>query len=176
MTALISNNVRHATLLDLSILDRIEQESFSTPWSKELIRGAIHNSRYDVRVIQAGGEPVRGFYIAHVVQRRGNLDNLAVDRRERQRGIGRKLIDDWIARSQTQNLSGLTLQVNTANLVAQTLYADYGFRVTRILRHYYANGDDAYEMEVGFAPKRPLVGAENVSAAPQGSSRFSAQI
>jgi ribosomal-protein-alanine N-acetyltransferase len=144
--------IRHATLLDLSDLDRIEQECFSTPWSKELIRGAIYNSRYDVRVIQPREQSVLGFYIAHTVQRRSNLDNLAVDRRERQRGLGRRLIDDWIQRSRNQSLGSLTLQVNSLNLVAQTLYLNYGFRIQRLLRGYYTNGDDAYEMELPLEP------------------------
>ena len=145
------DTIRHATLIDLADMDRIEQESFSTPWNRDLIRGAIHNSRYEVRVLQPGDRPVLGFYIAHTVNQRGNLDNLAVDQRERQRGLGRQLIDDWIARARFIGMASLTLQVNTANLVAQTLYLDYGFSIRRQLRAYYTNGDDAFEMELTFA-------------------------
>jgi ribosomal-protein-alanine N-acetyltransferase len=148
--------IRHATLLDLSDIDRIEHECFSMPWSKELIRGAIYNSRYDVRVIQPREQSVLGFYIAHTVQRRSNLDNLAVDQRERQRGLGRRLIDDWIQRSRNQSLGSLTLQVNSVNLVAQTLYLNYGFRIQRLLRGYYTNGDDAYEMELLLEPRSAI--------------------
>jgi ribosomal-protein-alanine N-acetyltransferase len=154
------DTIRHATLIDLTDMDRIEQESFSTPWNRDLIRGAIYNSRYEVRVIQPGERSVLGFYIAHTINQRGNLDNLAVDQRERQRGLGRQLIDDWITRSRSIGLASLTLQVNTANLVAQTLYLDYGFRIQRQLGKYYTNGDDAFEMELTFAashfPAAPL--------------------
>ncbi|MCH8884883.1 MAG: hypothetical protein IIA41_15495, partial [SAR324 cluster bacterium] len=86
--------IRHATLNDLADMDRIEQESFSTPWSRELLRGAIYNMRYDVRIVRPRQRHVLGFSIAHTVQRRSNLDNLAVERRERHRGLGRRLIDD----------------------------------------------------------------------------------
>lgn len=164
--------IRHASLVDLSELDRIEQESFSTPWSKELIRGAIYNTRYDVRVILCSDLMVQGFYIAHVVQRSSNLDNLAVDQRERQRGLGRQLIDDWILRSRNQDLGALTLQVNTANLIAQTLYLDYGFRIERVLRRYYTNGDDAYEMGLELTPSFRLP-SETVAAAAPRAARFS---
>ncbi len=145
--------IRHATLNDLADMDHIEQESFSTPWSRELLRGAIYNMRYDVRIVRPRQRHVLGFSIAHTVQRRSNLDNLAVERRERHRGLGRRLIDDWIDRSLEQRLGSLTLQVNTANVVAQTLYQDYGFRIQRLLRGYYTNGDDAYEM--GISLDRP---------------------
>ena len=163
--------IRHATLLDLSDLDRIEQESFSTPWSKELIRGAIYNTRYDVRVILCPGLLVQGFYIAHTVQRTSNLDNLAVDQRERQRGLGRQLIDDWILRSRNQNLSSVTLQVNTANQVAQTLYLGYGFRIQRLLRGYYTNGDDAYEMELTLAASVPIPSEQPASSLRRAQGR-----
>ena len=164
MSDLAASTIRHATLLDLTDLDRIEQESFSTPWSKELIRGAIYNTRYDVRVIHPRERCVQGFYIAHTVHHRSNLDNLAVDRRERQRGLGRSLIDDWIRRSRDQRMHALSLQVNTANTVAQTLYLDYGFGIQRLLRGYYTNGDDAYEMELALAPPLSLQPGERLPA------------
>lgn len=148
-------SIRHATLLDLSAMDRIEQEAFNTPWSRELLRGAIYNMRYDVRVVRAAEDYVAGFYIAHGVQRRSNLDNLAVDGGYRRRGYGRDMLDDWIRRSREIGLDRLTLQVNTANTAAQLLYEDYGFRVRRTLKRYYTNGQDAYEMTMALAADDP---------------------
>lgn len=141
--------VRNANLHDLSEMDRIEQESFNTPWSRELIRGAIYNMRYEVRVIGSDEQGLLGFYIAHGVQRRGNLDNLVVDRSHRRQGNGRRLLDDWIQRSRRAGHTSLTLQVNVANKGAQTLYEGYGFRARRLLKGYYTNGEDAYDMGVG---------------------------
>ncbi len=141
--------IRHATVHDLPEMDRLEQESFNTPWSRELIRGAIYNMRYDVRVIGLDEQDLLGFYIAHGAQRRGNLDNLVVDRSHRRRGYGRRLLDDWMQRSQRAGHTSLTLQVNVANKEAQTLYEGYGFRSRRLLKGYYTNGEDAYEMGVG---------------------------
>lgn len=152
--------IRPANLHDLSEMDRIEQESFNTPWSRELIRGAIYNMRYDVRVIGSDEQGLLGFYIAHGIQRRGNLDNVVVDRSRRRQGYGRRLLDDWIKQSRRAGYTSLTLQVNAANKGAQTLYEAYGFRARRLLRGYYTNGEDAYNMEMSLG-KQPAAVSGN---------------
>ena len=152
--------IRPANLHDLSEMDRIEQESFNTPWSRELIRGAIYNMRYDVRVIGSDEQGLLGFYIAHGIQRRGNLDNVVVDRSRRRQGYGRRMLDDWMQRSRRAGHTSLTLQVNVANKGAQTLYEAYGFRARRLLRGYYTNGEDAYNMEMALG-KQPAAVLEN---------------
>ncbi|MFI5400869.1 MAG: GNAT family N-acetyltransferase [SAR324 cluster bacterium] len=132
---------------DLPAMDRIEHEAFSTPWSLDLIRGALVNHRYRVRVMRgADGRPI-AFYIAHTTDNQSNLDNLAVTESSRRKGCGRRLVVDWIAHARRQRLAALTLQVNTRNLAAERLYRAFSFRRVRLLAGYYPNGEDAYQME-----------------------------
>ncbi|MDH4249507.1 MAG: GNAT family N-acetyltransferase [Deltaproteobacteria bacterium] len=138
--------VEPAQLADVEVMDRLEQEAFNTPWSRELLRGAIVNAEYIVRVLRLPGEGLLGFYIAHGVEERCNLDNLVVDLAFRNRGYGSLLIRDWIEQAERRGLARLTLQVNTANRDAQRLYEGLGFRATRLLVSYYPNGEDAYLM------------------------------
>ena len=133
-------------------MDRIEQASFATPWNAELIRGAVLNRKYLVRVLRAAGG-VAGFYIAHTVDAASNLDNLVVDTALRDRGHGRRLLNDWIALAWEQRLYTLTLQVNIDNRGAQRLYRRFHFKQTRRLVGYYPNGDDAYQMEMTFSAR-----------------------
>lgn len=146
--------ITSATLMDMANIDRIEKAAFATPWSVGLIRAAIHNKQYDVRVMRTEDTPVAGFYIAHVARDKSNLDNLAVHESIRGRGHGSSLIEDWIARANGRRAAGLALQVNTQNVRAQKLYKDFGFRMIRLLVAYYPNGDDAYLMERALAPRR----------------------
>ncbi|HUJ73209.1 MAG TPA: GNAT family N-acetyltransferase [bacterium] len=148
--------IRQANLDDVAVMDRIEQEAFTTPWSLDLIRGAVINRRYQVRILGGSPSEVAGFYIAHTVEDASNLDNLAVNALHRRRGLGRRLVEDWIAVVKGQRLGTLTLQVNTRNLAAQKLYRDFCFRPTRLLTGYYPNGEDAYQMEMTLpAPPPP---------------------
>ncbi|HKI98595.1 MAG TPA: GNAT family N-acetyltransferase [bacterium] len=154
-----------ATLTDLDGIDRIEQEAFNTPWSRELLRAAVVNDAYRVRALRTDDEGLLGFYIAHTMRDRTNLDNLAVERSTRSRGYGSELIHDWIETARLQQLETLTLQVNTANVRAQKLYERFHFKTAKLLIAYYPNGDDAYQMERSVAP------APELSPAP-GSRRY----
>ena len=132
---------------DLPAMDRLEHEAFSTPWSLDLIRGALVNPRYRVRVMRGADGKLIAFYIAHTTDNQSNLDNLAVTASSRRMGCGRRLVVDWIAHARRQRLAALTLQVNTRNLAAKRLYRAFGFRRVRMLPGYYPNGEDAYQME-----------------------------
>ena len=140
--------IKGATLANFRDINRIQDEAFSTPWSKELVRSAISNKKYDVRIIMDDYGRVAGFYIAHTIHDRSNLDNLAVDAPVRNRGYGRRLIQDWIDRAELQQMATLTLQVNTANKGAQLLYYEFEFEKSRLLTGYYPNGDDAFQFEM----------------------------
>jgi len=132
---------------DLPGMDRIEREAFSTPWSLDLMRGALANHRYRVRVMRGRhGRPI-AFYIAHTTDNLSNLDNLAVTAASRRQGCGRRLVVDWIGHARRQRLAALTLQVNTRNQAAELLYRTFSFRRVRLLAGYYPNGEDAYQME-----------------------------
>ena len=132
---------------DLLAMDRIEQEAFTTPWSLDLMRGALVNHRYRVRVMRGEHRRLIAFYIAHTTDDLSNLDNLAVNEASRRQGCGRRLVVDWIAHARRQRLAALTLQVNTRNQAAELLYRTFSFRRVRLLAGYYPNGEDAYQME-----------------------------
>jgi ribosomal-protein-alanine N-acetyltransferase len=146
-------SVTVACLADVPDLDRIEQAAFATPWSRELIRSAILNRKYQVRVLRTGSHPIAGFYIAHANEQSSNLDNLVVDEQARRQGHGRRLLNDWIGEAWTQSFASLTLQVNTGNNSAQRLYRQFHFRPIRLLVGYYPNGDDAFQMEMSFSSR-----------------------
>lgn len=131
---------------DLEAIDRIEREAFNTPWSRHLLRGAVVNGQYRARVLRSPEGHLIGFYIAHLMGRQSNLDNLAVDAWARGRGYGSRLIEDWIVQARIDGGDTLTLQVNTANKGAQRLYERFRFQAAKLLVSYYPNGDDAYQM------------------------------
>jgi [ribosomal protein S18]-alanine N-acetyltransferase len=141
-----------AMLVDIDAIDRIEQEAFNTPWSRDLLRAAILNDAYRVRILRTEDMGPIGFSIAHAMRGRSNLDNLAVERSTRGRGYGSQLIQDWIDEASSRQLESLSLQVNTANVRAQRLYEQFRFRTSKLLVAYYPNGDDAYQMERALTP------------------------
>ena len=135
-----------ATPQDLEGLDRLQREAFVNPWRIDVLRAAIFDLKFLVRLMREPQAGLIGFYVGHNTQGAHNLDNLVVEPSYRRQGFGLSLMQDWMARARLAGHSALTLQVNTRNLPAQNLYVKLGFRHTRRMLGYYPNGEDAFEM------------------------------
>ena len=100
----------------------------------------------DVLVAEVDGRPVGYIQLhqatklasnAHVLQVRG----LAVDPRERGRGVGGSLIEGAIAEARRRGARRLTLRVLAPNAAARAAYDARGFQVEGVLRGEFLLGD-----------------------------------
>jgi ribosomal protein S18 acetylase RimI-like enzyme len=75
----------------------------------------------------------------------------AVSRRYRNTGVGSHLMDTFLERSRLRGLHRVTLEVRVSNTTAIRFYTRYQFSVTDLLRAYYSDGENGYQMarEVG---------------------------
>jgi ribosomal protein S18 acetylase RimI-like enzyme len=79
------------------------------------------------------------------------IDGLAVDGRERRRGIGRALVCAAVAGARADGMRAVTLHVSVANQAAIALYRAQGFVIERLLTDFYPaeafeGQGDAHEM------------------------------
>lgn len=86
-------------------------------------------------------ENIYGYIKYSVIYDRIEIDDIFVNEKYRNRGIGSKLIDHIIK----NNLS-ITLEVNENNAFARKLYLNKGFVEVAIRKNYYGN-DNAILME-----------------------------
>jgi ribosomal protein S18 acetylase RimI-like enzyme len=70
--------------------------------------------------------------------------SLAVETRYRRTGLGRRLMCDALAQQSTHTRT-VSLEVRIENVGARALYEQLGFRISRRLRKYYADGASALE-------------------------------
>jgi ribosomal-protein-alanine N-acetyltransferase len=107
-------------------------------------------------VAEVGGEVVgymmnrieedEGFFKGDFV-RRGHVVSIAVLEGYRRRGIGRALMIEGMSRMKNlYNAQEVVLEVRVSNEPAINLYRSLGFKVVRILKGYYLDGEDAYLM------------------------------
>jgi ribosomal-protein-alanine N-acetyltransferase len=75
---------------------------------------------------------------------RTNLLSIAVELRYRRIGLARRLIHAALAQLSEQ-VRTVSLEVRVDNAGARALYERIGFRVSRRMRKYYADGGDAME-------------------------------
>ena len=102
-------------------VSKIENESFSTPWSEGSFLNEIQNPAACYFVYEEDGS-VCGYIGCHIVLDEGYITNIAVDYKKRRRGIADALIFAIIKEARSRGLSFLTLEVRPSNIAAIELY------------------------------------------------------
>ena len=88
-----------------------------------------------------------GFLLAVVqVEREGRILMFAVERPWRTRGIGTELMRRFLERAQARGLHRATLEVRVSNATAIRFYTHHHFAVVDLLRSYYSDGENGYQM------------------------------
>ena len=134
---------------DLPAIIRIEQSSYTMPWTEATFRGLLRRRDADLVVADAGGHPV-GYAVAWSVAEQCELGNVAVTADWRGLGIGRALVLEILQLAASRGVREVFLEVRPSNPVAQRLYASLGFRlVGRRKNYYFEPVEDALVMRLG---------------------------
>lgn len=80
------------------------------------------------------------------VPNEGRVLMFAIDRAWRRRGIGQRLMTTFLERCRGRGLHRATLEVRVSNATAIRLYARFRFSVVDLLRAYYSDGENGYQM------------------------------
>ncbi|BAB65224.1 MULTISPECIES: ribosomal protein S18-alanine N-acetyltransferase [Sulfurisphaera] len=79
--------------------------------------------------------------------KKGHVVSIAVLEQYRRLGIGTALLQASMkAMKEVYNAEEVYLEVRVSNSPAINLYKKLGFKEVKVLRHYYADGEDAYLM------------------------------
>lgn len=70
----------------------------------------------------------------------------AVDRDSRAQGIGFRLMSTFLERCRGRGFRRTTLEVRVSNATAIRFYTRFQFSVTDLLRGYYSDGENGYQM------------------------------
>lgn len=89
-----------------------------------------------------------GFAGMRVEGRRGHISTLAVRTEWRGHRLGEALLLTAVDQAIRDGAHLVGLEVRVSNDVAQALYTKYGFAAHSRLERYYANGEDAYYMQL----------------------------
>ncbi len=130
------------------------------PRIAEIVREALHEN-YDsplylslaqqwpdgfLVATDAMGYPV-GFLLGVMqVEGEGRILMFAVDRTLRGRGVGTLLMNAFLERCRQRGFRRVTLEVRVSNATAIRFYTDFRYWVTDLLRAYYSDGEDGYQM------------------------------
>jgi len=137
--------IRRMVLADVDQVYAIEAATFPKPWSRDdFVREmtANHCARY--LVAEENGKVI-GFAGTWIVLDEAHITNIAVEKAQRGRGIGKQLTAALLQYAANLGVVYTTLEVRRSNEVAQTLYKQLGFEYVGTRKKYYEdNGEDAF--------------------------------
>lgn len=141
--------IRRATERELPNLLKIEEECFGIEkFSPETVRAFA--SRSDAFVLLAiEGDEMLGSAMCIISEEanEGKIASIAVLRRHRGEGLGALLLEACENEFRSRHLSRYSLEVETENEPAVSLYLSRGYEAKGIIKDFYSVGRDAYCMQ-----------------------------
>jgi len=140
--------LRKLELRDLTAIERIERESYPTPWSRSMFAGELAKpSSLSLGAFDPESKELVGYLVISRYVDAWHVMNLAVTDAYRRRGVARTLLDQLFEVTAADERRGYTLEVRVSNDKAISLYERLGFRSRGLRRGYYTdNREDALIM------------------------------
>jgi ribosomal-protein-alanine N-acetyltransferase len=140
--------IRALRLRDLPAIERIERESYSTPWSRSMFAGELSKpSSICLGAFDGETRELIGYLIVSRYVDAWHVMNVAVEPERRRSGAATSLLRRLFEVTAGDARRGYTLEVRVSNEGAIELYRRLGFQPRGIRRGYYTdNREDALIM------------------------------
>jgi ribosomal-protein-alanine N-acetyltransferase len=118
-------------------------------WSIKQYEIALQSADRDALVIEEGSG-IQGFLIARQVDEEWEIENVAVAEHARRRGLGSRLVGEFLNLARSRGARSVYLEVRESNRGARMLYEKSAFVETgRRKRYYHDPEEDAvlYRLE-----------------------------
>jgi ribosomal-protein-alanine N-acetyltransferase len=129
--------LRRMNEMDIDRVLIVEEQSFTQPWSRAGFVGEMKNELAYYLVMVDNGTII-GYAGMWIIVDEAHVTNVAILPEYRGRKYGEKLMSGLIERAKDRGALSMTLEVRTSNVVAQGLYAKFGFVSRGIRRNYYS--------------------------------------
>lgn len=121
---------------DVERISRLEEAAFSMPWSADAFLDMITKPDARYYVAELDGEVLGGCGVL-MAAGEGNITNVVVDEKARNRGIATKMLQYLIEDGSLNGLSAFTLEVRVSNAAAIHVYEKLGFHSEGIRPNFY---------------------------------------
>jgi ribosomal-protein-alanine N-acetyltransferase len=154
-------HLRPMTVRDLNQVMRVEQRSFTSPWSRQAFLAELLDNQFARYIVAERDGQIVGYAGVWLVVDEGHVTNIAVDPDYRGRHLGEALLRALMAICAANGILRMTLEVRVSNVVAQNLYRKYGFNGIGVRKGYYTdNHEDALIMWANLPPMGTLDSAQ----------------
>lgn len=134
-----------ATFSDVDDIYRLEKASFPSPWRREFFLSELRTSdRFNL--VARRGAHLAGYLFSMWFFDEMHINKIAVDERERRRGIALALMSECTEFAVRHGVKTISLEVRQTNSGAQAFYRQIGFASSYVRPRYYPDGEAAVVM------------------------------
>jgi ribosomal-protein-alanine N-acetyltransferase len=146
--------IRRATAADVPVMMSLERAAAAAAhWSAEQYQTAFSDqapSRVLLIIEEEAG--VQGFIAGRALGEEWEIENIAVAGPARRRGLGTRLLGEFLDLARGRGASTVFLEVRESNLAARRLYEKWAFVECRRSKLYYREPEeDAIAYQMGFS-------------------------
>jgi len=140
--------VRPATLSDIDRIHAVELACSRNPWTRDGIASGVSNRNSIFLAAEDEENRIVGFVCSSLVLDELHIQEVAVDRYCRNRGLGALLINQLLQTAAAENAKRAYLEVRRSNRAAIRLYEKCGFAEEAVRTAFYGDGEDAVFMSI----------------------------
>ncbi|HEY4930224.1 MAG TPA: GNAT family N-acetyltransferase [Terriglobales bacterium] len=134
--------LRRATPADIPQMRQLEQHSATAAHWSAAQYDALFRPDVQTRVAliadqESADVPIQGLLIARCLPDEWEIENIIVEERDRQRGVGSSLVRGLLAEARTFGAASVILEVRESNRSAMRLYESIGFKLEGRRKDYY---------------------------------------
>ena len=127
----------------------IESKVYPRPWSASLFLSELSQKATRTYLVAKHAGEVVGYAGMMYAAREAHITNIAVDPTFHGHRVGTRLLLTIITEALARGSDHLSLEVRVSNIVAQSMYDKFGFRVVGRRKGYYIEtNEDAFVMAV----------------------------
>jgi ribosomal-protein-alanine N-acetyltransferase len=153
-TPALPMRIRRATTADVPAIMNLERTAATAAhWSVEQYQTAFSDqapSRVLLIIEEEAG--VQGFIAGRALGEEWEIENIAVAGTARRRGLGTRLLGEFLDLARGRGAATVFLEVRESNLAARRLYEKWAFAKCRRRKLYYREPEeDAIVYQMGFS-------------------------
>ncbi|WP_294580706.1 ribosomal protein S18-alanine N-acetyltransferase [uncultured Thomasclavelia sp.] len=139
--------IRRMELQDIDEVVALEQELFTSPWSKDDFIYEIEKNAFSTILILQEDDQIAGYLGMWNLGDQSQITTLGVKKQYQGRGFAKALMNKCIEITKYLGYDNISLEVRVSNQKAIKLYQQFGFQTVAIRKDYYQdNHEDAYLM------------------------------
>lgn len=141
--------IREMIKSDIDEVFVIEEETYSTAWSKEILTYEVEENKHAIYAVIEYNNKIVGYAGMWAVFEDAQITNIAISPSYQGKKLGARLFKYMLEVASKLGVERLSLEVRVSNIVAQKMYRKFGLVPGGLRKGYYTdNNEDAIVMWV----------------------------